>query len=96
MDTEAKSSVHDDIFTKDNGKTYSGTNRFELFDKMNVDWGGCVESRPYPYDVTEAAPTSANPDTLYVPYFAPDEPDDTYQSRGRTYDVVQQQLFEGQ
>jgi hypothetical protein len=74
MDKNANSSIHDDIFTKDNGTTYAGTNRFSLFDTMKVDWAGCVESRPYPYDVTEAPPTAANPDTLYVPYFAPDEP----------------------
>jgi hypothetical protein len=87
MDTGANSSIHDDIFTKQNGSTFSGTNRFDLFDTMNVDWAGCVESRPYPYDVTEAPPSAATPDTLYVPYFAPDEPDDTYEHRGRTYDA---------
>lgn len=37
-------------------------------------WQGCVESRPYPYDVTDAVPTSGNPATLFVPMFAPDEP----------------------
>lgn len=75
MDTAAASSIHDDIFTRDDGSTYTRTNRFDLFRRMNVAWGGCVESRPYPYDVTESPPTSATPDTLYVPYFAPDEPD---------------------
>lgn len=75
IDKNAKSSVHDDIFTKDNGSTYSGTNRLDLFNTMKINWAGCVESRPYPYDVTEAPPSSATPDTLYVPYFAPDEPD---------------------
>lgn len=34
-----------------------------------------METRPSPYDVREGAPTSASPATLYVPYFAPDEPD---------------------
>jgi Flp pilus assembly protein TadG len=86
MDTAAKSSVHDDIFTKDSGATYSGTNRFSLFKTMKVNWGGCVESRPYPYDVTEAPPSASTPDTLYVPYLAPDEPDDQYKSKGKWYD----------
>jgi len=81
MDNQAASSIHDDIFTKANGAVYTGTNRFTLFSAMNVDWGGCVESRPYPYDVTEAPPTAATPDTLYVPYFAPDEPDSRRKSR---------------
>jgi Flp pilus assembly protein TadG len=52
----------------------AGTNRLTLFSQLGVTWGGCVESRPAPYDVTEAPPTAATPGTLYVPYFAPDEP----------------------
>lgn len=54
-----------------------GTDRFRLFDQMGVAWAGCVESRPFPYDVTEAPPSAARPATLYVPFFAPDEPDTT-------------------
>src|SRR6185312_1805921 len=38
-------------------------------------WAGCVEQRPSPYDVTDAAPDSSNPATLFVPMFAPDETD---------------------
>ncbi len=88
MDTSARSSVHDDIFTKDNGTTYSGTNRFTLFNNMKVAWGGCVESRPAPYDVEEAPPSSGTPNTLYVPYFAPDEPDDQYEDKkGKWHDI---------
>lgn len=37
-------------------------------------WQGCVEARPYPYDVSDAAPTSSHPESLFVPTFAPDEP----------------------
>lgn len=37
-------------------------------------WQGCVEARPYPYNVTDAAPTSTTPATLFVPMFGPDEP----------------------
>ncbi|MBK8455987.1 MAG: pilus assembly protein [Phyllobacteriaceae bacterium] len=37
-------------------------------------WQGCVEERPYPYNVNDAAPSDGNPATLYVPMFAPDEP----------------------
>ncbi|WP_306049877.1 pilus assembly protein TadG-related protein [Oceaniradius stylonematis] len=53
----------------------AGTDRFRLFNQMGVSWAGCVEARPYPYDVTEAPPTQGRPATLYVPFFAPDEPD---------------------
>jgi Flp pilus assembly protein TadG len=37
-------------------------------------WQGCVEARPYPYDVNDSVPTTGNPATLFVPMFAPDEP----------------------
>lgn len=46
-----------------------------LFKKINVDWKGCVESRAEPYDTSDAAPDASKPDTLFVPYLWPDEPD---------------------
>jgi len=52
----------------------AGTNRFTLFSQLGQTWGGCVETRPSPYDVTEAPPTTSTPGTLFVPFFAPDEP----------------------
>ena len=61
----------------------SAVNRFTLFANLKTTWGGCVETRPQwvngvdkSYDVTDAVPSSANPGTQIVPYFAPDEPDD--------------------
>jgi hypothetical protein len=87
IDSGGRSSIHDDIFTHDDGTVHAGTKRFDLFDKMEVDWAGCVESRPAPYDVEEAPPSAANAETLYVPYFAPDEPDDTYKDDGNRKDV---------
>jgi Flp pilus assembly protein TadG len=51
------------------------TNRFALLATMGMSWGGCVESRPMPYDVQDTAPSLSNPATLFVPFFAPDEPD---------------------
>ncbi len=50
--------------------------RFTLYDNMNINWGGCVEARPDPYNTTDAEPTESNPDTMIVPSFAPDTPDD--------------------
>ena len=41
----------------------------------NKQWNGCVEARPAPYDTLDTPPSVANGDTLWVPYFAPDEPD---------------------
>jgi hypothetical protein len=51
---------------------------FDLFDRIpGAQWKGCVEARREPYDVTDAAAGSGDPDTLFVPYFWQDEPDTT-------------------
>jgi len=66
--TTPASPVHQEIFTQT-------ANRFTLLKQMNVEWGGCVEGRPMPYDVQDTAPSASTPATLFVPFFAPDEPD---------------------
>ena len=50
--------------------------RWTLFDALNVGWEGCVEMRPWPYHTTDDTPSDLNADTLFVPMFAPDEPDE--------------------
>ncbi|MER9653711.1 pilus assembly protein [Mesorhizobium sp. M0152] len=40
-----------------------------------ASWGGCVESRPYPYNIQDTAASAGTPATLFVPMFAPDETD---------------------
>lgn len=50
--------------------------RWTLFDALDTDWAGCVEMRPWPYHTTDTEPTDVNGDTLFVPMFAPDEPDE--------------------
>lgn len=60
-------------------------NQIELFDRIsNTSWKGCVEARPAPYDVQDTPPSSADPNTMFVPYFWPDEPDQAA-SGGVTY-----------
>jgi Flp pilus assembly protein TadG len=68
MDTDGLSPVHHENFAEPRS-------RFQLFDQLGTSWRGCVEARPAPYDVNDAPPSSANPATLFVPMFAPDEPD---------------------
>lgn len=47
-----------------------GVSHVGLFDLIsNENWKGCVEARPEPYDVTDAAPNTATPDTMFVPFF---------------------------
>jgi Flp pilus assembly protein TadG len=51
-----------------------------LFNKLNADdsrlrWAGCVEMRAGAYELSDAAPDPTIPDSRFVPFFAPDEPD---------------------
>lgn len=53
--------------------------RFDIFaqlKKFDAAWGwaGCLETLPYPLNVQDGAPTPSNPDSYFVPMFAPDEP----------------------
>ena len=80
MDSGAIAPTADDMFTNDYNNNNS-QNRFTLFQQLpDVSWAGCVENRPYPFDVNDAVPTTADPRTLFVPMFAPDAPDDWSQS----------------
>lgn len=47
----------------------------DLFDSVGITWAGCVEARPEPYDISDDPPTSTNANTLFVPYFWPDDSD---------------------
>lgn len=58
-----------------------------------ASWQGCVEARPYPYNIddTPAQGGTANtgigfgdPATMFVPMFAPDEPGDQWDVEGQT------------
>jgi Flp pilus assembly protein TadG len=69
IDAGGASSLHYQNFSEN--KT-----RSELLDAMGASWGGCVEARPAPYDTNDTAPSTSNGDTLFVPMFAPDEPDE--------------------
>lgn len=68
--------------------------RFHFYDMMDIDWTGCVEMRPWPYNTNDDSATSGPSSSgviqvtqsskdsdraaLYVPIFAPDEPDSSY------------------
>lgn len=56
------------------GSTWLPLNRFEIFSELGVNFGGCFESRPDNWGVTDMAPQAGSPDSFFVPYFAPDEP----------------------
>lgn len=50
--------------------------RFTLFGDIGTTWGGCVEARLAPYDIRDTAPLSSTQGRMFVPYFAPDQPDE--------------------
>lgn len=69
------------------------TSRFDLFNllkaaRSSYAWAGCVESLPYPKNVSDTTPQASDPDSLIEPMLSPDEPDGNYiesyyDSRGR-------------
>ena len=76
--------------TGSTGLFSTGKDRFALLDTLRIGWAGCVESRPYPNDVNDTAPSSSDQATMFVPYFSPDSPDeddadDDYYWRRYTY-----------
>lgn len=93
IDNSARLDLHGELF--DNAGNGDAANRFALFQRMKIDWAGCVESRPYPYDVQETEPTASNSPTLFLPYFAPDEPDVDKVYAFRNYDVDNNYLPDG-
>ncbi len=80
IDTQGKSSWHWKTFT---GHTSAGfTSRLDIFKSLKAvnsswAWAGCFETQPYPQNVNDTPPNTATPDSLYVPYLAPDEADGT-------------------
>lgn len=60
----------------------SGLSRFELYEALGFKWPGCVETRldtkSGDYALTDAEAISSDKDSLFVPTFAIDEPDDTW------------------
>lgn len=73
LDIAGASSIHSENFT-------AGTNLWTLYDRItNRDWLGCVMERPRRttgehLDETDTPPSAGDPDTMFVPWFAPDEP----------------------
>lgn len=69
IDVAAQSSIAAEDFQ-------AGANVLDLYASIqNRSWNGCVRARPAPYDTLDTPPGGG--DTLWPPYFAPDEPDFT-------------------
>lgn len=67
IDETAQSSIASEDFQ-------AGVNVLDLYnDIQNESWNGCVRARAAPNDTLDTPPSGG--DTLWAPYFAPDEPD---------------------
>ena len=82
IDQYGQSSLHWTNVISPSGSSF--TSRFDIFAKLlsssglsSWGWGGCLEMLPYPLNTQDAAPTSGNKDSYFVPLFAPDEPGDS-------------------
>lgn len=75
LDTEGKVKVDQFEFP-------DGLSRFEIYHALGVEWPGCVETRDPTgkgaHDVMDTEATAKDPETLFVPTFAIDEPDDVW------------------
>jgi Flp pilus assembly protein TadG len=84
LDKDGKAPINNGIFTIKKGvATTAQVKRLDLFTAVGTSWGGCVEMRQAPYDIQDTAPDSLHPETLFTPFFAPDEADGVKDSRGR-------------
>jgi Flp pilus assembly protein TadG len=83
IDMDGKSSTNGVNFPVIDGKR---PNHMALFKQLkqtgwtepgwnNTGWKGCVEARPGAYNISDTPPDPDTPDTLFVPYFAPDDPE---------------------
>jgi len=75
LDTSGRSSIHWQNYQRPANASWLPASRFDLLAQMNATWAGCVEERPDPYLTTDAPASTAQPDSLFVPYFWPDEGD---------------------
>ncbi|WP_394693693.1 pilus assembly protein TadG-related protein [Hyphobacterium sp.] len=65
----------DGIAPNHSNNFYPDANRWDVIDSMQYEsWDGCVEARDIPLDIEDVPPSPSDPDTLFLPYFAPDEP----------------------
>ena len=79
IDSDGRSSVHFENMAEE-------VSRFDLLERMNnMSWAGCVEVRPGSHATSDSSPDLADTDSLFVPSFAPDEPDSANSAGDRYY-----------
>ncbi len=76
IDSRGLSPLHRENYQNYSGSGASSLTRFDLFERLGTSWGGGVEARTGDYELNDTLADAENPATLFVPMFAPDEPDD--------------------
>lgn len=78
IDTTGKASVSKVNFTDTSYHNMQGWNDMKYVNSRgqtaSLPWNGCVEARLGDLALNDTPPSAANGDTLFTPYFAPDEP----------------------
>ena len=83
VDTKGLSDYHWTNVDQASARALGFTSRLSIFNALKAvnstwAWAGCFDAQPYPESVQDGAPspapTQAGYDSLYVPFFAPDEP----------------------
>ncbi len=88
IDTTGKASVSKVNFTSTTYHNMQGWDdlkyRNAAGQTVKLPWNGCVEARLGDLAINDTPPAAATPNTLFTPYFAPDEPD-SFGSSGNNY-----------
>jgi Flp pilus assembly protein TadG len=79
IDTTGVATVSKLNFSSTSWYNYMAWGKLKYKNALNqtvpMAWNGCVEARLGTYATDDTAPTTATPNTLFTPYFAPDEPE---------------------
>lgn len=75
IDRNGLSPLHRENYANYQGGAAVTQTRFDLYRTLGVAWAGCVEARAGAYELSDAVADQSDGASLFMPMFAPDEPD---------------------